>query len=237
MGQVYVGTSSYSLKEWVGTFYPEKTPAKDFLRYYASRLPTVEINYTFRHFPRPTTVEKWAAETPESFRFAFKMHQSVTHIRRLKGIDSYVYDFLSSLELLGPRLGVVLFQLPPSFRADHNLLKQVLDELPQDQPFSFEFRHPSWDGPETMDLLRKAGVALCNAEWEIRDAIPPVTAKHVYVRIRKEPPYSTEEMEALRRKIDQGVNAAEDVYLYIKHDEAGLAPQVALQFTEGGPLR
>lgn len=226
---LYVGTSSYSLKEWVGTFYPPKTPAKEYLHYYASRIGTVEINYTYRHFPRPSTAEKWAAETPESFRFSFKMHQSVTHINRLKGIDSSVYDFLKALEPLGPRLGVVLFQLPPSFRADLVLLEQVLEELPKDKQFAFEFRHPSWDNPETIHLLQKAGVALCNAELEVRDAIPPVTANHLYIRIRKEPPYSEEEMEAIQRKITQGMKEAEDLYVYVKHEVAGLAPQVALQ--------
>jgi uncharacterized protein YecE (DUF72 family) len=229
---LYVGTSSYSLKEWVGIFYPPKTPAKEYLRYYASRIETVEINYTYRHFPRPSTVAKWAAETPESFRFAFKMHQSVTHIKRLKGIDSSVYDFLKALEPLGSRLGVVLFQLPPSFRADLDLLEKVLEELPRDKQFAFEFRHPSWNNPDTIQLLRKAGVALCNAELEIRQEIPPVTASHAYIRIRKEPPYSEAEMEAIQRKITRGMTEAADLYVYVKHDEAGLAPQVAMQLQE-----
>jgi uncharacterized protein YecE (DUF72 family) len=225
---LYVGTSSYSVKEWVGKFYPLKTPASGYLRYYASRLPSVEINYTYRHFPRPSASEKWAAETPASFQFSFKMHQSVTHINRLKGILSSVYDFLKGLEPLGSRLGVVLFQLPPSFRVDLKLLEEVLETLPRDKKFAFEFRHPSWDNPDTIRLLRTAEVALCNAEMEIKGAMP-VTARHAYVRIRKEPPYSEVELAAIQEKIMKGTKEVDDLYLYIKHDEAGLAPQVAMQ--------
>jgi uncharacterized protein YecE (DUF72 family) len=94
---------------------------------------------------------------------------------------------------------------------------------------TFEFRHPSWDNPDTINLLRKAGVALCHAEEEIREGIPPVTAYHSYIRVRKEPPYSREEMGYIRGKIVKGMNEAEDLYVYIKHDKAGLAPQVAIE--------
>jgi uncharacterized protein YecE (DUF72 family) len=226
---LYVGTSSYSLKEWVGSFYPPQTPAREFLKYYASRLGTVEINYTYRHFPKDSTSASWAAETPETFRFSFKMHQSVTHIKRLKGVDTSISDFLKALEPLGPRLGVVLLQLPPSFRADLKLLEETLEKLPKDKKFAFEFRHPSWDNPDTIDLLLRAGVALCNAETKIGEGIPPVTARHAYIRVRQEPPYSEEELRYLQKKTAQGIKEAEELYVYIKHDKAGLAPQVAMQ--------
>lgn len=226
---LYVGTSSYSLKEWVGSFYPPKTPSKEYLRFYASRLMSVEINHTFRRFPRTSVAAAWAAETPEAFRFSFKMHQSITHISRLKGIGSSVQDFLRALEPLGPRLGVVLFQLPPSFPANPRLLEEVLNDLPRDKKFAFEFRHPSWNDPQILDLLQEAGVALCNAELEIRDKIPPITAPHAYIRVRKEPPYSEEEMGNIEGKIKEGLKQTRELYVYIKHDKAGLAPGVAQQ--------
>ncbi|RJR44950.1 MAG: DUF72 domain-containing protein [Desulfobacteraceae bacterium] len=226
---LYVGTSSYSLKEWVGSFYSPQTPAKDFLRYYASRLGTVEINYTYRHFPRNSTSAAWAAQTPDSFRFSLKMHQSVTHIKRLKGVDTSISDFLKALGPLGPRLGVVLVQLPPSFRADFELLEETLEKLPVDKKFAFEFRHPSWDNPEIIDLLRRKNVALCNAETRITDAVPPVTASHAYIRVRQEPPYSEEELKHLQRKIEYGIREADELYVHIRHDKAGLAPRVAME--------
>lgn len=223
----YAGTSSYSLKEWVGRFYPSGTPAKGFLRFFASRIGTVEINYTFRRFPRSSTASQWAAETPEHFRFSFKMHQSVTHIARLKGVQGSVDDFLKALDPLGPRLGVVLFQLPPSFEMDLERLRELLDELPMDKRFAFEFRHPSWQHPDVLSLLRDRGVALCQAENEILDAPPPITAPHAYIRIRKEPPYTEEEMAFIRRKVAEGMKNTRELFIYIKHDEAGLAPEVA----------
>lgn len=226
---LYVGTSSYSLKEWVGSFYPPQTVAREFLKHYASKLGTVEINYTYRHFPRDSTSASWADQTPDSFRFSFKMHQSVTHIRRLKGVDGSISDFLKALDPLGPRLGVVLFQLPPSFRADLKLLEEILEKLPAGKKFAFEFRHPSWDNPDTLRLLEKAGIALCNAEPKIVEGTPVVTARHAYIRVRQEPPYTEEEMKHLRKKIEQGIKEAEELHVHIKHDKAGLAPEVAMQ--------
>jgi uncharacterized protein YecE (DUF72 family) len=164
------------------------------------------------------------------------MHQSVTHIKRLKGVDSSISDFLKALDPLGPRLGVVLFQLPSSFRADLKLLDGILQMLPADKKFAFEFRHPSWDSAETLDLLRSAGVALCHAEAKIGEGMPPVTARHAYIRVRQEPPYSEKELEYLRKKIEEGIKQADELYMHIKHDNAGLAPQVAMQLqfiTEG----
>ena len=111
---IYAGCSGYSFKEWIGEFYPPKTSAKNFLTYYATQLNSVEINYTFRRFPRVELIESWAEKTPESFNLSFKMRQSVTHRYRLKDVSRAVADFLEALVPLGPRLGVVLFQLPPA---------------------------------------------------------------------------------------------------------------------------
>ena len=224
-----IGTSSYSFKQWVGPFYPPKTPASQYLRYYSSKLNSVEINYTYRHFPTEKLSTGWAAVTPESFAFSLKMHQSVSHFRRLENVEKPLADYLRNVKPLGPRLGVILIQLPPGFPADLGRLETVLGQLPPGQRFAFEFRHPSWDRPEVTGRLRKSGVALCLAENEITAKIPPATASYSYVRIRKIPPYSGEEMALLRQKIKGALKKAMDVYFYIKHDETGLAPLVALQ--------
>ncbi len=226
---LFIGTSSYSFKEWVGPFYPPETPPAKYLAYYSSRFNSVEINYTYHHFPTEKLTSKWAAETPESFKFSLKMHQSITHIRRLKEIETPLKDFLKNLKPLGPRLGVVLIQLPPNLPGDISRLTDALSQLPADQKFAFEFRHPSWNRPEIPALLRRAGVALCVAETEILREVPPPTAAHAYIRIRKPPPYSEEEVNSLRRQIRDLSADVKDLYLYIKHEEAALAPQVALE--------
>jgi uncharacterized protein YecE (DUF72 family) len=222
---IYSGTSGYSFKEWVGSFYPDKTKATQFLPYYAARLSSVEINHTFRRFPRTETLSAWADATPESFRFSFKMHQSVTHMSRLKNVGSSVRDFVDALMPLGPRQGVVLFQLPPFFRLDLDRLDAVLGELPPGHRYAFEFRHESWSVPEVEARLRASGVALAAADVEIEETTAlAVTAPFGYVRLRKNPPYTDEEIARAGGLLSRLARDTEDVYLYVKHDEAGEAP-------------
>jgi uncharacterized protein YecE (DUF72 family) len=223
---IYAGTSGYSFREWVGAFYPEKTPASGFLPYYASKLTSVEINHTFRRFPRIDMIQSWADATPESFKFSFKMHQSVTHMSRLKNVGASVRDFMDNLMPLGLRLGVVLFQLPPFFRLDLERLDAFLRELPKGHPYAMEFRHDSWNDPEVAARLRAAGVALAAAEIEIADT-PEVaaTASFAYVRLRKNPPYTEEEIARAGELVKRLSREVQDVYLYAKHDEEGVAPE------------
>ncbi len=223
---IYSGTSGYSFKEWVGTFYPEKTPAGKYLPYYASQLTSVEINHTFRRFPRMDMIQSWADATPETFKFSFKMHQSVTHMSRLKNVGASVRDFLDNLMPLGPRLGVVLFQLPPFFRIDLGRLDAFLRELPGGHRYAMEFRHESWGVPEVAARLQSAGVSLAVAELEIDEAPEiGVTAPFAYVRLRKTPPYSEEEIARAGELLRRLSRETEDVYLYAKHDDQGVAPE------------
>ncbi len=224
---IYAGCSGYSFKEWVGEFYPPKTPAREFLAYYATQLNSVEINHTFRRFPRHELMQTWAEKTPESFRLSFKMNQSVTHRYRLKDVSRPVSDFLENLVPLGPRLGVVLFQLPPFFKLDLERLDVFLAELPSGQRFAMEFRHESWSDPAVFDRLKEAEVALCSAELDV-DATKSTaliqTAPFLYVRLRKPPPYTDDEIETVRALLNRASGEAEDIYLYAKHDDEGVAP-------------
>jgi len=229
---IYAGCSGYSFKEWVGGFYPPKTKASDFLSYYASRLNSVEVNHTFRRFPRLELSERWAEATPESFRLSFKMHQSVTHRYRLKNVRQSVEDFLERLMPLGPRLGVVLFQLPPFFKRDMERLESFVSELPPGHRFAIEFRHESWNDSEVIRCLKRAGVALCAAELEIDANEIVQTAPFVYVRLRKEPPYDAGELASARRLLSQVGADAEDIYLYVKHDDEGIAPEYVLRLVD-----
>ena len=226
---LFIGTSSYSFKEWVGPFYPPRTPSSRYLAYYSSRLNTVEINHTYRRFPTEKLSASWAVATPESFAFSLKMHQSISHFRRLENVERPLKDYLRNVGPLGPRLGVILIQLPPDFLVDVGRLEAVLGQLPHGRRFAFEFRHPSWDNPEVTGRLRESGVTMCLAEEGITENIPPATAPYSYFRNRRVPPYSGKETGVLRRKIREALKQATDVYFYIKHDERGLAPLVALQ--------
>ncbi len=131
---IYVGTSGYSYKEWKGSFYPEKIPAKDMLPYYASRLQAVELNNTFYRLPQPSMVESWKAQVPENFRFSVKASQRITHFKRLKDVSEETRFMLETVSALEDRLGVVLFQLPPNMKKDLERLETFLKGLPRETP-------------------------------------------------------------------------------------------------------
>jgi uncharacterized protein YecE (DUF72 family) len=226
---LYAGTSGYSFREWVGPFYPPKTPANEYLSFYASQLNSVEINHTFRRFPTVQLLSSWAEKTPESFVFSLKMHQSVTHRARLRSVGKSVEEFLKAAEPLGPRLGAILFQLPPYFHANLDRLKDFLKELPPGHRYAMEFRHESWNDPAVVELLRGAGVALCAAEAEIGDTGFMPTASHAYVRLRKVPPYTDEEVAKAQAQVRDVLKQVETLYLYVKHDDAGDAPRTVLR--------
>jgi len=139
---LYIGTSGYSYKEWKGSFYPEKIPAKDMLHYYAERLSTVEINATFYRLPQPSMLENWKEQVPSTFRFSLKASQRITHFKRLKETDEVTKYFLETAAVLGDQLGVILFQLPPNMKKDLPRLETFLTLLPATTPAAFEFAIP-----------------------------------------------------------------------------------------------
>ena len=164
--QLRVGTSGYSYKEWKGSFYPEKLKPAEMLGYYAERLPAVEINNTFYRMPKRTVLETWAQQVPESFRFAVKASRRITHFKRLKEVEEETSFLLGNLAVLGERLGVVLFQLPPTLKADLPRLERFLDLLDGGPRAVLEFRHASWLEDDVIDCLRARGVALCLADTD-----------------------------------------------------------------------
>jgi uncharacterized protein YecE (DUF72 family) len=230
MSQFFAGTSGWAYPSWKPAFYPEKLAQKNFLNYYASRLNTVEVNFSFRQLLKDTTVQKWIAETPEHFRFGIKAHQVITHIKRLKDTDEFVKRFLGTLENLAhaKKLGPVLFQLPPNLKSDRDLLQTFLDSLPKGLHAAFEFRHPSWLVDETYETLRSHNVALCVAETEVRTIPDVVTADFCYYRFRK-PTYTPEERHAMVGRIREHLAQNRDIFAYFKHEET---PEGALYAVE-----
>jgi uncharacterized protein YecE (DUF72 family) len=230
MAQLYVGTSGWAYPSWKPDFYPAKLSQKNFLQHYATRLNTVEVNFTFRQLVKETTIQKWIAETPAGFRFGVKAHQVITHIKRLKGTDDFVPRFLSTIEPLAQagKLGAVLFQLPPNLKADAALLGEFLRSLPRGMRAAFEFRHPSWFTDEIFSLLKNSNRALCVAESEERTTPDIVTADFAYYRYRK-PSYTSEERRAMVDRLREHLGQARDVFAYFKHEET---PEGALYAVE-----
>jgi uncharacterized protein YecE (DUF72 family) len=225
--RVKVGTSGYSYKEWKGPFYPADLPAKDFLRFYASRLPTVEINNTFYRMPNAKLALGWCEEVPEDFTFAVKAPQRITHTAKLKDTGDTVATFVKAVEPMASRLGPLLFQLPPFLRKDVPRLAEFLARAPAGVKMAFEFRHASWFDDEVWATLRAHGAALCVAEGEKLESPLVATASWGYVRLRRDA-YTDEVITGWAERIR--AQPWEEAFVYIKHDN-GDAPSVALRLT------
>ena len=220
MARLYAGTSGWAYPSWKPDFYPAKLPSKKFLEHYATRLNTVEVNYSFRRLVPSRTQADWIAATPADFRFAVKANQRITHVTRLRDTGDPLRTFLASLQPLheSGKLGPLLFQLPPFLRRDTELLANFLTALPRSLRSSFEFRHESWFTDEVFDLLRAHNVALCVAESE-KLVVPEVaTADFVYYRLRQ-PEYSEEHRRELAARAHTRVGEGKDVFAYFKHEE------------------
>jgi uncharacterized protein YecE (DUF72 family) len=230
MASIYAGTSGWAYPSWKPEFYPAKLASAKFLQHYGTRLNTVEVNYSFRHFLTEKTLAGWIACTPENFKFSVKAHQRITHIKRLKNASEDARGFLSSLQLLSEarKLGMVLFQLPPYLKADIPLVDEFLSGLSRGARFAFEFRHPSWFTDTLYDMLRKHGAAICVAETEDLETPDVRTADFCYYRLRK-PEYSTEERKQIVEKISRRRAEGSDVFVYFKHEDT---PQGALYAEE-----
>ena len=223
--QVRIGASGFSYKEWLGVFYPPKLPGSKMLAYYAERLPTVEINYTFRAMPRRSMLERWAGQTPAAFRFALKAPQRITHFARLRNTADSLAFFAETAAVLGERLGPTLFQLPPDFSRDLGLLRDFIAMIGGRLRAAFEFRNRSWfDGDATLQALNDGGAALCIAESERLTSPVERTAPFVYVRLRKEA-YDDAALKQWAISLARLGEEANEVYVYFKHEAA--APELA----------
>ena len=181
---IWVGTSGYNYPEWKGSFYPEKLSAAKMLPYYAERFPTVEINYTFYRAPTAKVLQGWDAATPDPFKLTLKAPRRITHDARLRDCADSVRHFVDTASILGPKLGVLLFQLPPNLKKDIALLDAFLDMLSRGVRATFEFRHVSWLDEEVYARLRARNLALCVADSEKLSTPVEVTADYGYFRLR-----------------------------------------------------
>jgi uncharacterized protein YecE (DUF72 family) len=226
--RILVGTSGFSYPAWRGPFYPADLPASGMLRYYARIFQTVEINHSFYRLPTPALLASWRRETPPTFRFALKAPQRITHQLRLKDATELTQRFVALAATLGDQCGPLLFQLPPHLRADLPRLDDFLGSLPPHTDTAFEFRHPSWLGDETYEVLARHRTALCVADGEALATPLVATAPFGYLRLRRDD-YSDAALADWGRRIRE-IARWKRAYVYLKHDEAGRAPELARAF-------
>ncbi|HMI31334.1 MAG TPA: DUF72 domain-containing protein [Candidatus Limnocylindrales bacterium] len=226
--RIRAGTSGWSYKEWKGHFYPEKLAAKDMLRFYGERFPTVEVNNTFYRMPNAATLEGWAAQVPEDFSFVLKASKRITHDKRLKEAGDSVEYLLRTAAALGPKLGPLLIQLPPNMKKDVPRLRDFLVSLPARA--AFEFRHASWYDDEVYEALRERGAAWCVADTG-EEGDPPFvsTADWGYLRLRRVAYEERDLKDYVERIMGQSWNEA---FVFFKHEDAGTGPKLAARFME-----
>jgi len=239
-GKVYIGTSGWVYSHWDGVFYPQDLPSKNKLKYFSKHFKTAEINYSFYRLPRPTTYQKWYLETPEDFLFAVKASRFITHIKRLKGVKAAWKNFLNNALNLKEKLGPILFQFPPFFKATSENIQRLEGFLRFITPllkrgsckFAFEFRDKSWCDKKIYNLLQKY-----NAAWVIVDspAYPradEITTDFVYVRMHGSKVlftsnYTKKELQDLAKKIKNWQTQDLNVYVYFNNDALGYAVENA----------
>lgn len=228
---MWVGTSGYNYPEWKGTFYPETLSASKMLPYYAARFTTVEINYTFYRTPTEKILQGWDLATPENFRLTLKAPKRITHDARLKECGDEVRRFIETAATLGPKLGVLLFQLPPNLKKDAARLDAVLQAFPVGTRAAFEFRHVSWLDEEIYALLRARNLALCIADSERLSTPVEITADYGYFRLRDEG-YTPTDIDRWGAIIKERTTECGDTYVYFKHEESGKGPEFARRLIE-----
>ncbi len=228
---IWVGTSGYNYPEWKGSFYPKDLAAARMLPYYAERFPTVEINYTFYRAPTEKILDGWSRITPDPFKLTLKAPKRITHDARLRDCADPLRRFLETASTLGPKLGALLFQLPPNLKMDLRLFDAFLDAFPPRVCAAFEFRHGSWLNEEVYARLRARHLTLCVADSEKLSTPVEITADYAYFRLRDEG-YTPDDIARWATTIRERTSQCRDVFVYFKHEEEGKGPEFARMLME-----
>ena len=231
---IRIGTSGYHYKHWVGTFYPEKTSAAKMLEYYIRYFDTVELNNSFYRLPTVAAFECWRDSVPENFVYAVKASRFITHNKKLKDPENALENLLPRAENLGKKLGPVLFQLPPKWRINAERLENLLEILPSEHRYAFEFRELTWLTPEINRILARHNAAFCIYELAGYHTPFDITADWTYVRLhgpaagKYQGSYSDKRLREWARWIEQQAKRLKAIYVYFDNDQAGYAARNAL---------
>jgi uncharacterized protein YecE (DUF72 family) len=231
---VHIGTSGWHYKHWCGPFYPERHPASKMLSFYYNQFDTVEINNSFYKLPAPGTFAGWRDSTPKNFCFAVKASRFLTHNKKLKDPENALQNFLPRAEELGPKLGPILFQLPPRWRVNVERLEEFLSVLPPKHRYAFEFREPSWLTERVYQVLRRFNAALCVYELAGFQSPIEITADWTYIRLhgpggKYQGSYSHEQLQTWAERIQRWRKVLRSIYVYFDNDQAAYAVHNALQ--------
>jgi uncharacterized protein YecE (DUF72 family) len=242
-GRIYIGTSGWHYRHWIGTFYPAGTkPAQQF-DYYKDHFRTVEINNSFYKLPSPETFKQWKTKSPSGFLFVVKASRYITHQKKLKDPRDSYKRFYANVKYLGNKLGPILFQLPPMWNMNIERLCDFLKALPKKFRYVFEFRNSTWYTNEVLELLRKYNCAFCIYELAGHTSPLNVTADFVYVRLhgpgeKYQGSYTKDQLKDWAARCRKWQKAGKDVFVYFDNDQRGYAAfnaETLIKLLERGP--
>jgi uncharacterized protein YecE (DUF72 family) len=236
-GAVHIGTSGWHYKHWRGPFYPEKLAPGKMLGLYTQHFDTVELNTTFYRLPTVGSPEQWRDSTPANFCFAAKGSRFLTHMKKLKDPEQGIERFFERIEPLSPKLGPIVFQLPPFWEIDAKRLEAFLQALPQHHQYSFELRNSTWHTPEVYRILHRYNVAYCIYEIAGFQSPVKVTADFVYIRLHGpggayQGSYPPETLRLWADRIQKWRKSLRSIYVYFDNDQAAFAVRNALDLKE-----
>ena len=235
ISSIFIGTSGWNYDHWKGNFYPATCSKKSWLEYYTGQFNSVEVNATFYRHMKPATFDKWRNASPDGFVWAVKAHRFITHIKRLQQVTQSLDMFFESVKALKEKLGVILFQLPPTLIFDHAVFEAFCALLPKEYRYTIEARHHSWTGKDALAILEKYGIAWCISDTAGRyPYLETVTADFIYIRLHGNKAlyasnYTEEELTLWAEKIRQWNR---DTYIYFDNDSMGYAPKNAMRLKE-----
>lgn len=232
---IRIGTSGWTYKHWQEVFYPAKWPKSKWLEYYAGRFDTVELNATFYRLPNLTIFENWKSRTPDNFLWSVKSSRFITHTKKLENSADPLDRFYRVTAGLGEKLGVILFQLPPSLVFDENVFMNFCESLDPNARHALEIRHPSWINDQVFDILKKFNIAFCIADTAGKyPSYEEITADFIYIRLHGSRKlyaslYSEKELKSWAKKIDAW---NKDTFIYFDNDFEGYAINNAKRLKE-----
>jgi uncharacterized protein YecE (DUF72 family) len=233
--EVMVGTSGWSYDHWQECFYPLNIPKSKWFDHYLNHFDTVELNASFYRLPKRISFENWYKKSPEGFLWSVKANRYITHVKKLGEPAQTLKRFYESVSALGKKLGVILFQLPPSLSFHPMTLDNFCKFLEPEYRYSLEIRHPSWLNEEAINILRKYNIAFCISDTAGRFPYhEEITTDFIYIRLHGSKSlytsnYHEEELKSWSQKIRKwGLKT----FLYFDNDYGGYAPQNALRIKE-----
>ena len=232
-----IGTSGWVYPHWRGIFYPPDLPQSRWYTHYAKEFDTVEINYSFYRLPSEAAFDRWREQAPEGFLYAVKANRYLTHIKRLKDAAEPLERFLSRARRLGDKLGPILWQLPPRWRANPERLETFAALLPPDLTHAFEFRDPRWFVEPVRRILEQHGLAFCIFDMPGLPCPAWVTSDVVYLRFHGSGVvyggrYGREGLQPWATRIREWLCEGQRVYAYFNNDAFGFAVEDARELRD-----